>query len=98
MNAGVIGNPRSGSDDFEDRFEFSNEGTNVNIVERYKYRISHPRQTIPPERRGSNFGLQELEEDERFFRSENIQMIPLFMLITKEMRHESRGYNLLTCS
>ena len=97
MNAGLIGNPRSDSDDNEIRFEFNNEGTNVNIIERYKFRISHPRETFPPERRGSNFGLQEIEEGHRLNSIENIQLIPLFIMMTREM-NEFTDYKLLTCS
>jgi hypothetical protein len=97
MNAGVIGNPRSSSDDNEIRFEFNNEGTNVNIIERYKFRLSRLGYTIPPEGRGSTFGLQEIEEGHSLDSTENIQLIPLFIMMTREM-NEFTDYNLLTCS
>lgn len=98
MNAGMLRNPRNTNDDNDMRFDFINEGTNVNIIERYKYKLSMPHITIPPETRGSSFGLHELEEGSRFGDTEYIEMIPLFMMITRSViENEDSIYNLLTC-
>lgn len=80
-NAGILKSPRSDSDDGDVSLQFISEDTNVNVVDRYKYKMIVPDGFNESGFRGSIYGLQELEEDGvAIFGAEYTNMIPLFMV------------------